>query len=236
MDPSGPAPAISARGLVKQFGPATALAGIDLDVAPGEGLAVFGPNGAGKTTLLRLLTLTLRPTRGTLRILGRDPRRQGAEIRADLGVISHHLFLYDALSALENLEFFAGLYGVPAPRRRCLELLDAVGLTLRADDPIGSLSRGLQQRVAVARALVHDPAIVLLDEPFTALDPRASGVLAGLLADLRGRGRTVILTTHDLRRGLACSERFLLMARGRIVEAGPSAAADPAQLEAALAS
>jgi len=227
--------AVSARGLTKQFGTTTALAGIDLDVAPGEGLAVFGPNGAGKTTLVRLLTLTLRPTRGTLHVLGRDPRREGAAIRAGLGVISHHLFLYDALSALENLEFFAGLYGVAAPRRRCLELLEAVGLTLRADDPLGSLSRGMQQRVAVARALVHDPEIVLLDEPFTALDPRACTVLEGLLADLRRRGRTVILTTHDLPRGLAASSRYIVMTRGRITGSGASAAAEPGRLEAALA-
>jgi heme exporter protein A len=209
------------------------LEGVDLHVETGESLALFGPNGAGKTTLIHILTLGLRPASGTFRVAGRDPRDDPLGIRQCIGLISHQSLLYDQLTAAENLEFFARLYGVEEPRRRSAELLETVGLQHRADDPVGTLSRGMQQRVSIVRALVHDPPVVFLDEPFTGLDPHASGMLRETLAHLRSRGRTVLLVTHYLRRGLELSDRWVLLSRGRIIDRGGSSETDPTTFERA---
>jgi heme exporter protein A len=163
-------PAIETRGLTKHFGAVAALQRVDLRVAPSESVALFGPNGAGKTTLIRVLTLGLRAEAGTIRISGLDPTTDNRSIRQRIGLISHQSLLYDQLTAAENLEFFARLYGVEDARSRSADLLTTIGLGHRADDPVGTLSRGMQQRVSIARALVHDPPVVFLDEPFTGLD------------------------------------------------------------------
>jgi len=229
-----PAPAPSAvltRGLSKHFGAVAALDRVDLSVAPAEALVVFGPNGAGKTTLIRILTLSLRAGGGTLKIADLDPATDHLEIRRRIGLISHQSLLYDQLSALENLAFFARLYGVDAPDRRAHELLDTIGLDHRADDAVGTLSRGMQQRVSIARALVHDPPVVFLDEPFTGLDPLAAAMLRSTLDGLRTRGRTVLLVTHNLRQGLELSDRWMLLARGRVIDRGVSSETDPALFE-----
>jgi len=229
-----PAPAPSAvetRGLSKHFGAVAALDRVDLSVAPAEALVVFGPNGAGKTTLIRILTLSLRAGGGSLRVAGLDPATGHLEIRRRIGLISHQSLLYDQLSALENLAFFARLYGVDDPDRRAHELLDTIGLDHRADDAVGTLSRGMQQRVSIARALVHDPPVVFLDEPFTGLDPLAAAMLRSTLDGLRTRGRTVLLVTHNLRQGLELSDRWMLLARGRVVDRGVSREMDPAAFE-----
>jgi heme exporter protein A len=224
-------PAIETRSVTKRFGAVAALQSVDLRVETGESLALFGPNGAGKTTLIRILTLGLKPASGAFRVAGRDPGSDPLGIRQRIGLISHQSLLYDQLTAAENLEFFARLYGVEAPRRRSAELLDTIGLGHRADDPVGTLSRGMQQRVSIVRALVHDPPVVFLDEPFAGLDPLASGMLRETLERLRSRARTVLLVTHDLRRGLELSDRWVLLSRGRIVEGGSSGATDPATFE-----
>jgi heme exporter protein A len=229
-----PAPILQARGLTRRFGARVAVDRLDLDVAPGEALAIFGPNGAGKSTLCRLLTSTLRPTGGTLRVAGQDPRRNERSVKRMFGVVSHQTFLYDALSARENLLFFARLSGVADPGARVDALLDEVGLADRGDDPVRGFSRGMQQRVALSRAMLHEPEILLLDEPFTGLDPQASRWLEATILALRRSGTTILLVTHDPARGLELSDRWILLARGRIAASGPSGATDLAALERAL--
>ena len=231
MEGSPSAPAIETRALSKRFGPIRAIDRLSLRVDRGESVAVFGPNGAGKTTLIRLLTLSLRATSGGVRIDGLDPAAGDLEIRRRIGVISHQSFLYDDLTARQNLEFFARLYGVQGPARRAGELLDDVGLSARADDPVRTFSRGMQQRVSLARALVHRPAIVFLDEPFTGLDPHAARTLRSTLGGLRRDGRTVFLVTHNLGEGLQLSDRWMILGGGRVVDEGRSAETDRAAFE-----
>lgn len=213
-------PSIETRGLTRRFGGLCALDHLDLTVARGEAIAVFGANGAGKTTLLRLLTGALRPTGGSVRVAGLDPRRHERAVRRLFGVVAHPTFLYEALSAHENLTFFARLYGLPDPAGRARRLLASVGLEARWDEPIRVLSRGMQQRTALARALLHDPEILLLDEPFTGLDPQGSAWLLATLGALRRQGRTLLLVTHDPARGAVLSDRWILLARGRLVGRG----------------
>jgi heme exporter protein A len=224
--------AIEARGLGKTFAAVRALEAVDLCIGEGESVALLGPNGAGKTTLVRLLTLGLAPSHGSLRIAGLDPRTADRRIRGMLGLIAHASFLYDDLTARENLEFFARLYGVERPAARAAELLESVELSHRADDPLGTLSRGMQQRVSIARALVHDPPILFLDEPFTGLDVQAAQALRTKLAALRGERRTLFLVTHHLAQGLELADRWIILAHGRIVAQGRSAGTDAAGFEA----
>jgi heme exporter protein A len=222
---------IEARGLTKLFGVLPALESVDLTVQPGESVAIFGPNGAGKTTLLRILTLALRATSGTVRIAGMDPRTQDQEILRSTGLISHRPLLYDELTAFENLLFFARLYGVLDPERRARDLLAEVDLDRRADDPFGTFSQGMRQRLSLARCLIHDPSLVFMDEPFSGLDPHAASLLRGILTRLRSEGRTVLVTTHNLSQGLELSSRWILLNRGHLVDQGSSAGLDPAEFE-----
>ena len=222
----GEVPIVEVRGLTKRFGAIAALDGLDFEIARGESLAVFGPNGAGKTTLTRILTSSLRMTAGSVRIAGRDPRAHEIETKAILGLISHQTFQYDDLTARENLIFFARLYGLDGPADRADALLESVRLTERADDPARTLSRGMQQRLALARCLIHDPEIVFLDEPFTGLDPYAAALLRATLERLRHEGRTLLLVTHNLVEGLELSDRWMILAGGRIRAQGASAGMD----------
>jgi heme exporter protein A len=222
--------AIAAERLCKKFGAVRAVQDVSFSVATGECVALFGLNGAGKTTLLRLLTGSLRLTSGSFTIDGLDPRRDDLEIRSRIGLISHQSFLYDDLTARQNLEFFARLYAVPEPARRAAELLDEMALTARADDAVGTFSRGMQQRVSLARALVHQPALIFLDEPFTGLDPQAARALRAMLERIRDERRTILMTTHDLARGLELSDRWIILSRGRILDQGASDGSDPNSL------
>ncbi|HXV75218.1 MAG TPA: ABC transporter ATP-binding protein [Candidatus Polarisedimenticolaceae bacterium] len=226
-----PAPAIRTENLSKHYGAIHALNRMNLSFEAGESVALFGPNGAGKTTLIRILTLSLRPSSGSFRIAGLDPRRDDLAIRRQIGVISHQSYLYDDLTARQNLEFFAGLYGVDDPRRRTAALLDSVGLAARADDPVRTFSRGMQQRASLARALVHEPQIVFLDEPFTGLDPHGAMTLRDTLERLRQQRRTIVMVTHNLARGLELADRWLILARGRVVDEGRSGEVDRAAFE-----
>lgn len=210
-------PLLEARGLVKRYGHFAALRGLDLDLQAGELLAVFGPNGAGKTTLLRLLATAARPTEGRLRFRGRDVAEDPGALRRVLGYVSHESLLYDALSPRENLNFLGKLHGLDDLRQRVDEVLAQVELSDRADSPVRELSRGLRQRASVARALLADPELVLLDEPFTGLDRQAARVLRKGLEALRERGRTVVLVTHDLPMGLELADRLIVLQRGRLV-------------------
>jgi len=225
---------LEARALTRRFGARLALDRLDLTVAAGEAIALFGPNGAGKSTLCRLLTSTLKPTSGTLRVAGHDPRRQERTVKRMFGVVSHQTFLYDGLSARENLLFFARLSGVPEPAARVEALLGTVGLGDRADDPVRGFSRGMQQRLALSRALLHEPEILLLDEPFTGLDPQATRWLEATINDLRRRGTTLLMVTHDPARGLALSDRWILLARGRLAASGASSGTAREALEERL--
>ena len=201
---------------MRSFGRRVAIRDLTFQVHDGECLALFGPNGAGKTTLLRVLAGLLRPTRGTARVAGVD-LPGGAEARAVVGLISHQTMLYAALTALENVEFSARLYGVPDPRAAAVRALDRMRLAERADSPVRSLSRGMQQRVSIARAIVHDPRVVLLDEPYTGLDEGGASALSEALQSSRSAGAALVLVTHHLSEGLALATHTAIMRDGQFV-------------------
>ena len=208
--------AIETEHLTKAFGSRKAVDDVTFALEEGAFLSIFGPNGAGKTTLLRMLATLARPTGGTVRVAGIDLREDADAARARIGMISHAPMLYPDLTALENLELYAQLYGVPDPQKRARELLDAVGLSMRRLDAVRTFSRGMTQRVAIARALVHDPEVVLLDEPYSGLDPHAVEIFDGLIASVRD-GRTFVMVSHDLQKGWGMCTHALVLARGRVV-------------------
>jgi heme exporter protein A len=210
------APAVETRGLTRRFGNRLALDGVDLSLASGECLAIFGPNGAGKTTLLRVLAGLLHPTAGTVRVAG-VTLPGGAAARADIGFISHQTMLYPALTAGENVEFTARLYGIPAPRAAANASLSRLHMQEHADTPVRALSRGLQQRVSIARAFVHAPRLVLLDEPYTSLDASGAADLSEALSGLKASGAALVLVTHHLEEGLVLANWVGVMRRGRFV-------------------
>lgn len=228
---------IEIRQLTKTFGLNPVLRGLDLDVPRGQFLTLLGPNGSGKTTLLRILGALARPTSGTVRIGGWELPAEAEFVRAQLGVVSHQPLLYDTLTAEENLLFFARLYHLPRETRRArvTEVLERVGLARRARDVVQTYSRGMLQRLAIARAILHNPAILLLDEPYTGLDQDAAAVLDALLRQVATEGRTVIMTTHDLRRGHALADRIAILSRGRIAFDAPCHEIDPEALPALYA-
>lgn len=210
--------AVEATSLSHTFGAARVLRDVDLRVEAGERVAVFGPNGAGKSTLLRVLATLIRPTAGVVHILGLDPQRELLAVRRRIGVVGHRTYLDDQLTAAENLRYYGRLYDVPALEPRIAELLELVGLRRRADDRVRVFSRGMQQRLALARALLHDPDLLLLDEPDTGLD--AQGI--ELLAQAVDRpGRTVLLTSHHPERAARIASRALLLVDGRVAADGP---------------
>jgi heme exporter protein A len=219
---------IQAENLVKSFGPRTALAGVSFSVEAGESVTLVGPNGAGKTTLLRILATLSRPTSGALRIAGLDPAKAGDAARRRIGFLSHRTLLYDDLTAEQNLRFYAQMYDLDDGAARIDDLLKRVGLAVRRHDLVRTFSRGMQQRLSVARAVLHGPQLLLLDEPYTGLDPDATQVLTDLLTGLTGEGCTVLLTTHNLERGLAAGQRAMVLTRGRLVYDECKEAIDPA--------
>lgn len=221
--------AIVVRGVRVAFGATVVLRGVDLDLRWGGRLALLGPNGAGKSTLLRAIATLSRPSGGTVRIAGLDAFAESAAVRRLIGVVAHQTYLYDELTALENLRFYADLYDLPAAGALAAAMLDRVGLTARRNVRAGSLSRGQQQRLTLARALLHDPPLLLLDEPDTGLDLAAFGLLESLLL---GEERTVVLTTHNLRQAARLCDRYAILNGGRIVREGMLVANDGETLEA----
>jgi len=211
---------LTVRGLTKSFGNRPVLAGIDLDAQPGEALALVGPNGAGKTTLLRILATLTRPSGGQVSLDGADIFRAGAAFRRQVGFVSHQTLLYGDLTAERNLSLAADLFDVSDCAGRVAEVLDLVGLSGRRDEPVNRLSRGMQQRLALGRALLHEPDILLLDEPYTGLDRAAAQTTDGLLRHAIERGCLVMLATHDLERGARAADRVILLHRGRKVYDG----------------
>src|SRR5438034_2320543 len=222
--------ALESEDIRKTFGHFTALSSVTLSVKKGEFLALFGRNGAGKTTFLKIAATLMRPTKGELRIEGIDVRKDPEEARRRIGFLSHNTFVYRDLSALENLKFFCRLYGVDDSETRLMDLLDRVGLRRRAHDAVRSFSRGLHQRVGIARVLLHNPSLILLDEPYTGLDAHAVEMLNAVLDEAIEAGKTVILTTHDLEQGLRAATRAVIIDRGRLVFSGE--ARDPAVRDA----
>jgi heme exporter protein A len=209
--------ALQAEDIRKTFGHFTALAGVTLDVHRGEFLTLFGRNGAGKTTFLKIASTLVRPTHGRLRIEGIDIREEPEQARRHIGFLSHNTYLYRDLNPVENLRFFAQLYGVANAEDRIQSLLDRVGLRRRVLDPVRAFSRGLHQRVGIARVMLHDPSVILLDEPYTGLDANAIETLNVMLDEATARGKTVVLTTHDLEQGLRAATRAAIIDRGKIV-------------------
>ena len=207
---------IKVHKLVKRFGVKTVLRGLDFEVQQGEFVALLGPNGAGKTTFLRILASLSRPTLGAVNVAGFALPAQAASVRARLGVVSHLPLLYGDLTAEENMRFYGRMYGLVELDRRVDEVLALVGLAARRRDMVRTFSRGMQQRLAIGRAILHDPEVILFDEPHTGLDQDACDMLDGLLRDVAGRGRTVVMTSHDLARVEELATRFDVLSRGVI--------------------
>ncbi|MEQ1855772.1 MAG: heme ABC exporter ATP-binding protein CcmA [Longimicrobiales bacterium] len=217
---------VEARGLVREYGAVVAVDGVDLTLARGDFLTVFGPNGAGKSSLLKMLGGAMRATSGTVSIGGVPLDFSDGEWRRRVGMLSHQGFLYQQLTAEENLRFYARLFGLEDVDRRVGARLQRVGLSDRAHFAVRKLSHGMRQRLALARALLHDPELVLLDEPYTGLDPAAATVLRGVLQELRADRRTVVMVTHNIAEGLALATRVAIQVRGRFAWEGARADID----------
>jgi heme exporter protein A len=207
---------LRARGVVRRFGRARVLAGVDLDVDAGEVVALLGANGAGKTTLLRVLALLLRPNGGALSLFGEDATAAPPALRRRIGWVGHESACYPDLSAAENLAFYARLFEVPDAGARVAELLAWAGLEEAARRPVRTYSRGMSQRLALARALLHRPDLLLMDEPFSGLDRDAATALEERIAALRTAGHAVVFTTHDVERAAPVATRLAILHRGRI--------------------
>lgn len=207
---------ITVKKLVKRFGLKTVLRGVDFEVQPGEFVALLGPNGAGKTTFLRILASLSRPSLGEVKVAGYRLPNEAAAVRARLGVVSHLPLLYGDLTAEENLRFYGRMYNIGNLEARLIEVLEMVGLETRRSDLVRTFSRGMQQRLAIGRAVLHDPDVMLFDEPYTGLDQDASSMLDEVLKTVAAAGRTVVMTSHDLARAEDLATRFDILSRGVI--------------------
>ena len=217
---------VATENLTRVFGSRRAVDGVSVSLCAGDALAIFGPNGAGKTTLLRMLGGILKPSAGKARVGGVN-LPGGPEVRRRIGIISHHSLLYDALTARENLEFSARLYGVDDPGAKTERALASMQILDRADTPVRALSRGMKQRVSIARATVHEPDLVLADEPFTGLDVVGSKALTSLLMSLKHRGAALVIVTHNLVEGLSLSSYAAIMNSGKMVRSEARSGIDP---------
>lgn len=215
---------IEVEHLVKRFGVKTVLHDLSFQVRQGEFVALLGPNGAGKTTFLRILSSLAGVTLGTVSIAGHLLPQEASQVRRRLGVVSHQPLLYGDLTAEENLRFFGRIYALPDLRQRTQEVLELVGLDTRRRDLVRTFSRGMQQRLAIARAVLHDPDVLLLDEPHTGLDQDACDMLDSVLRQVSAGGRTIVMTSHDLARAEDLAGRFDVLTRGRIQASAPRAA------------
>jgi heme exporter protein A len=224
MPPDTPPPARSGlelRNVSKYFGDLAALAGAQLRVGPGDAILLYGPNGAGKTTLLRILATVARPSEGEILFDGKDVHRHAAEAKAAIGFVSHATFLYGDLTVRENLKFFGTLFALPQVEKKIAAAQELFRLGDWAHTLVRKLSRGLQQRVSLARALLHEPQFLLLDEPFTGLDAATVDTLESLMRQLPAEGKAVVFSTHDFARGAALARRLVALEAGRIRYDGP---------------
>lgn len=208
---------IRLNGIVHQYGLNPVLRGVDLQVNEGEFVTLVGPNGAGKSTLMRIVATLLRPTGGEVTVGGWPLPAQADKVRRHIGLVSHQALLYHDLTAAENLAFFARLYQIEDAEERVMSALRTVGLFARQRDAVGTFSRGMVQRLTIARATLHEPEVLLLDEPYTGLDHEAGRLLDDLLREQVALGRTILMITHDLGHGLGLADRLAILSRGRIV-------------------
>ncbi len=211
-------PALEILGVSKDFGRIIALRDVSFSVMPGEFVSILGRNGAGKTTLLNIVSGVSRPSEGKVNLFGTDPGDR--ENKAKLAVISHEMFLYGNLTAIENLEYYSRVYNVPDAKKRIDTVLSDVELTHRRFDLVATYSRGMTQRLTIARALLHEPSLLLLDEPFTGLDQHAIGMLIELLKKQKDMDRTILLTTHDLHTAAELSDRYVVLSKHKIIKDG----------------
>jgi len=223
---------ISARGLVHAYGDRRAVDRVDLDLGEGERIALAGANGAGKSTLLRILATLQRPQDGTLVLMGESMPDAAHTARAVIGYLAHDPLVYLDLTARQNLELYAELYGVPDARARILDLLEHVGLLARAEDTVRTFSRGMAQRLALARMMLHRPRLLLLDEPHASLDARGGALLDEELAAATTDGRAAVIVTHDVERVARVADRLVVMRAGRVVLDEPIAGRQPAAVRA----
>ena len=214
-------PALELRDVSKQFGVLQALSGVCLRIEPGDSILLYGPNGAGKTTLLRVLATLARPSQGQVLYGGADVHANPTAVKAATGFASHTTFLYGELTVLENLEFTGKLFGLTHITQRVAGALEIFHLRERAETPVRELSRGYQQRVSLARAFLHDPRFLLLDEPFTGLDAASAESLRGLMRRLEGQGKALIFSTHDFEQGRAIARRLVALEGGKVRYDGP---------------
>lgn len=213
---AGESTIISINNLSKIFGTNVVLKNINLEIKKGEFLTIFGPNGAGKTTLVKIMSTLVSPTSGRVLIDGVDIKENPIGIRKKIGVISHDTYLYTELTAAENLRFFGKMYDVLDTEARIDELLERVGLKYRKNDRVGTFSRGMKQRLSIARALIHDPPILFLDEPYTGLDQHASATFDRILSGTNAHDKTRVLISHDIERGISFCNRAIILANGHI--------------------
>lgn len=218
--------AVDTLNLTRQFGDFTAVDNVNLQVQEGEIYGLLGPNGAGKSTIIRMLSTLLKPTSGSARVAGFDVSREASDVKRRIGLVSEKLILYTRLTATQNLNFFGRLYKVEpmALKKRIDDLLAMVQLTQFKDKPISSYSSGMRQRVNIIRALLHDPEIIFLDEPTTALDPQSTRFIWDMVKGLRSRGRTIILTTHMMEEADELSDRVCIIDNGKVMAADTPAA------------
>ena len=209
---------IKVRKLVKRYGLKVVLKGLDLTVEEGQFVALLGPNGAGKTTLMRILATLAKPQLGEVWIAGMAIPAEAGKVRSRLGVVGHQPMLYGDLTGEENLRFYARLYALPDHEARIDEVFELVGLDRARRELVRRYSRGMQQRLSIGRAILHRPTVLLLDEPYTGLDPEASNTLDQLLKEVIGRGRTVLMASHQIERAAALADRIDILARGKILE------------------
>lgn len=213
---------VKVSGLTKQFGRFTALRSVSLDLSKGEFLTIFGRNGAGKTTLLKILSSIVRAYSGQAALFGDDVKRANEAVRRKIGFISHESFIYNDLTVYENLVFYARLYGIRDVRERVEALIKRVGLEAKTSVAARALSRGMRQRLSLARAVLHEPELLLLDEPYTGLDEQGCDILSGFLAEFAEGGGTILMTTHNIERGWKQADHVLVLERGAVVYRSPA--------------
>lgn len=209
---------IEVQKLIKQADNKLILRGVDLSIKKGETVAILGPNGAGKSTLLKVMASLIKPTSGTVKMNGLDLKKDHIKIKKILGYLPHSSLLYDHYSPLENLIFFGNLYGVKDVEKRAVELVKEVGLSFFLNEPVKTFSRGMIQRIAIARAIIHEPDILLLDEPHTGLDQGAISILNNVILKMKEKGTTTLMVTHDFKQAAQICDRVIIVKNGKIVD------------------
>ena len=232
-DGTGRELAIEVKGLTKSYGRTQALRGLDLKVRWGEVIAILGPNGSGKTTLIKALATLTRPDEGTIRIANLSTSRSGERVRRLIGVVTHDSLLYPDLTGYENLKFYARMFRLDSIDERVRRVTERMGMTPRLNQKVGTLSHGMQKRFSIARALLHDPLVLIMDEPESGLDQEALSLLDAVITDREMPARTVLITTHNLERGLALADRMVILSNGRIAHEESLESAGPAKMREA---